>query len=325
MNSENPKLATSSVVRDRRAEISALMSGFTIETTPGSAAKIPDFREHLRAGTDVFVTFLAGSDFGATIEVAKRLRNEGFNPIPHIAARSTPSVAFLDDSLARLTGEANVNQVLTIGGAVAKPVGEFSDTMQLLGTGLFDKHGIRNIGVAGHPEGSQDITDEGIRTALKWKNEFAQRTGANVYVTTQFCFEAAPLIAWDRRLQAEGNRLPIHIGIPGLATIKTLMAHAKACGIGPSMRFISRQAMHVAKLLTVSAPDALVTELSEYKATDARCGITAVHVYPLGGLKKSADWAYAVVDGRIELKYNRNSGHAVGFEIQQAVPASSRS
>lgn len=151
MNSENPKLATSSVVRDRRAEISALMSGFTIETTPGSAAKIPDFREHLRAGTDVFVTFLAGSDFGATIEVAKRLRNEGFNPIPHIAARSTPSVAFLDDSLARLTGEANVNQVLTIGGAVAKPVGEFSDTMQLLGTGLFDKHGIRNIGVAGIP------------------------------------------------------------------------------------------------------------------------------------------------------------------------------
>lgn len=91
------------------------------------------------------------------------------------------------------------------------------------------------------------------------------------------------------------------------------------------MRFISRQAMHVAKLLTVSAPDALVTELSEYKATDASCGITAVHVYPLGGLKKSADWAYAAVDGRIELKYNRNSGHAVGFEIQQAVPASSRS
>jgi len=46
---------------------------------PGIRAKISDFREHLRAGTDVYVTFLAGSDFGATIEVAKRLRNEGFN------------------------------------------------------------------------------------------------------------------------------------------------------------------------------------------------------------------------------------------------------
>lgn len=323
MHSKGPELATSSVVRDRQAEISAFMSGFTIETTPGSAAKTADFREHLRPGTDVYVTFLAGTDFGATIEVAKRLRKEDFNPVPHIAARSTPSRAFLDDSLARLSGEANVNHVLTIGGAVAQPVGEFSDTMQLLGTGLFDKHGIRNIGVAGHPEGSPDITDEDILKALKWKNDFAQRTGADLYVTTQFCFEAAPVIAWDRRLQAEGNRLPVHIGIPGLATIKTLMAHAKACGIGPSMRFISRQAMNVAKLLTVSAPDALVTQLSEYKATDARCGITGVHVYPLGGLKKSADWAYAVVDGRIELKYDRNSGKAAGFDVPETVGASS--
>jgi methylenetetrahydrofolate reductase (NADPH) len=325
MHREGLQLATSAIVRDRRAEISALMSGFTIETTPGSAAKIPDFREHLRPGTDVYVTFLAGSDFGATIEVAKRLRNEGFNPVPHIAARAIPSLTFLDNSLARLTGEANVDHVLTIAGALAQPIGKFADTMQLLATGMFDKHGIRNIGVAGHPEGSPTITEESIRTALKWKNDFANRTGANVYVTTQFCFEAAPLIAWDRRLHAEGNRLPIHIGIPGLATIKTLVAHANACGIGPSMRFISRQAMNVAKLLTVSAPDALITELSEYKATDARCGITRVHVYPLGGLKKSADWAYAVADGRIELKYGGNSGYAVGFEVQETVPASSRS
>lgn len=323
MHSKGPELATSSLVRDRQAEISAFMSGFTIETTPGSAAKTADFREHLRPGADVYVTFLPGTDFEATIAVAKRLRNEGFNPIPHIAARSTPSRAFLDDSLARLTGEANVNHVLTIGGAVAQPVGEFSDTMQLLGTGLFDKHGIRNIGVAGHPEGSPDIADEGILAALRWKNDFAQRTGADLYITTQFCFEAAPIIAWDRRLQALGNRLPIHIGIPGLATIKTLLAHAKACGIGPSMRFISRQAMNVAKLLTVSAPDALVMQLSEYRATEAKCGITRVHMYPLGGLKKSADWAYAAADGRIELKYDRNSGEAVGFDVPEAVAPSS--
>jgi len=190
--------------------------------------------------------------------------------------------------------------------------------MQLLGTGVFDRHGIRDIGVAGHPEGSPDIKDEGIRAALKWKNEFAQRTGARMYVTTQFCFEAGPIIAWDRRLQAEGNRLPIHIGIPGLATIKTLMAHAQACGIGPSMRFISRQALNVAKLLTVSAPDALVTALSEYKATDPKCGISTVHVYPLGGLQKSASWAYAVAEGRIDLKYDLNPRYAIGFEVQAA-------
>ena len=36
--------------------ITALVDGFTIETTPGSAAKIPDYRAHLRSGTSVAVT-----------------------------------------------------------------------------------------------------------------------------------------------------------------------------------------------------------------------------------------------------------------------------
>ena len=274
------------------------MAGFSLETTPHSAAKIADFREHMRPGTTVYITFLPGSDFDDTIAVARRLRSEGFNPVPHFAARSIPSKTVLDASLKRLTEEAGVVQALLIGGAIPAPLGEFSDSMQLLATGLFDRYGIRKIGVAGHPEGSPDIADEAVKQALAWKNDFAKRTGAQMYIVTQFCFEAAPIIKWDERLQAEGNQLPIHIGIPGLATLKTLMAHAKACGIGPSMRFISRQAMNVAKLLTVSTPDRLVADLAAYQSRNPACGIKGVHMYPLGGLKKSAEWSYAVADGR---------------------------
>lgn len=302
--------ATAGVRSDTTQQIRQFMDGFTLETTPGSAAKIERFRDHVRVGTPVYITFLPGSNFDDTVSVARRLRGEGLEPIPHFAARSVPDKAFLNEGLARVCGEAGVTRVLVIGGAVPNPVGEFTDSMQLLDTGLFDKHGIRTIGLAGHPEGSPDISDEGIRAALRWKNEFAQRTSASLYLVTQFCFEAAPIIAWDQRLQAEGNRLPIVIGVPGLATVKTLMAHAKACGIGPSMTFIAKQAMNVARLLTVSAPDKLVTELAAYKATDPRCGISGVHMYPLGGLKKTADWSYAVVDGNFELGRNRT-----GFEV----------
>jgi methylenetetrahydrofolate reductase (NADPH) len=136
---------------------------------------------------------------------------------------------------------------------------------------------------------------------LAWKNAFAERTGADLYIVTQFCFEAAPVIAWDKRLRAGGNRLPIHIGIPGLATLKTLLGHAKACGIGPSMRFLTRQARNVTKLMTVSAPDRLVTDLAAYSASDPDCGIAGVHVYPLGGLRRSALWANAAADGQITM------------------------
>ena len=175
-----------------KQQIVDLMTGFTAETTPGSAAKTPDYRKHLRPGTVVYITFLAGSDFGDTIAVAKRLKREGFLPVPHLAARSIPDAAFLDDKLARLAGETGLEQVLVIAGAVDRPVGDYSDTMQLLETGLFDKHGIRKFGVAGHPEGCPDISDRSIADALAWKNDFAERSGAELYVLTQFCFEAGP-------------------------------------------------------------------------------------------------------------------------------------
>ena len=287
-----------------------LLAGFTTETTPAAAAKIADYRVHLRPGATIFITFLPGSSFTDTIAVATRLRREGFTPVPHVAARSLPGRAFLEDGLARLTGDAGVDQVLLIGGALDRPLGEFTDTMQLLDTGLFDKYGIARVGVAGHPEGSPDIPDAQVRAALAWKNAFAERTGASLYVVTQFCFEAAPVIAWDRRIQAEGNRLPVHVGLPGLATLKALIGHARACGVGPSMRFLTRQARNVAKLLTVSAPDRLVTALAAYRATDPGCGVHGVHLYPLGGLKRSARWAQAVVDGRFEM---REDGE--GFEV----------
>ena len=282
-------------------QIIDFVKDFTIETTPGSAAKIPNYRALIKEGTTVAVTFLPGSDFADTVSTAKRLKAEGFKPAPHFAARSIPSKAAFEDYLVRLQGEVGISEVVALGGAVPKPLGPFESSMQLLETGLFDKHGIKKIGVAGHPEGSPDISDKLIAEALAWKNAFAQRTGAELYIATQFCFEAAPLIAWDKAIQAEGNKLPIHIGVPGLATLKTLLGHAKACGIGNSMRLLTKQAMNVAKLLVVNTPDELVRDLAHYKATDPKCGIRKVHMYPLGGMKKSAAWCYAILDGAFEL------------------------
>lgn len=286
---------------DRKGGIQGLLTNFTVETTPASASKVADFRQVLRPGTSVYITFLPGSDFADTIAAAKRLRAEGFNPVPHLAVRGLPGKAFLDDALRRLKDQANVTEVLCIGGDIKTPVGEFADTMQVLDTGLFDKHGIRRIGVAGHPEGSPDIPAAAAAAALKWKNAFAERTGAELYIVTQFCFEAGPVIAWDRAIRAAGIKLPVRIGIPGIASIKTLLSYAKACGIGASAGFLTKHARDVTKLLTTSAPDKLLVDLAAYKTDDPACGIVGCHMYPLGGLKKTAAWTYAVVDGKFTL------------------------
>jgi methylenetetrahydrofolate reductase (NADPH) len=297
-----------------KRQIIDFVTDFTIETTPGSALKIPDYREHLRPGTKVAVTFLPGSDFADTITTAVRLKAEGFDPLPHFAARSIPSEALLETWLKQLQDQVGITEVVALGGAVDKPLGPFDSSMALLETGLFDKYAIRKIGVAGHPEGSPDISDQAIKEALAWKNAFTERSGAEIYIATQFCFEAAPIIAWDRAIQSQGNKLPIHIGVPGLATIKTLLNHARACGVGPSMRFLTRQARNITKLMTVSTPDKLVLELARYRAEDPGCGIARVHVYPLGGLRRSAAWTYAVADGDFSLK-PKDKGFTIDRDI----------
>ena len=270
--------------------LSQLLDEYSIETTPGAAAKIPDYGYILPAGTTVYVTLLPGSSIDDTISVCIRLAAEGFNAVPHYAARQIPNRDKLAASLQRFRDEANGSQVLVLAGSSKSPVGQFDNSMQLLETGLFDQMGITRIGVAGHPEGSPDIPNPTIREALTWKNSFAQRTDAHMFIVTQFCFQADAFIKWEQELAAIGNRLPIHIGIPGVATIGTLIKHAAACGVGPSMNFLKKQARNASKLLSNSTPERLLRELAQHLIDHPDSSIEKIHVYPLGGMRKSAEW-----------------------------------
>jgi methylenetetrahydrofolate reductase (NADPH) len=62
-----------------------------------------------------------------------------------------------------------------------------------------------------------------------------------------------------------GNALPIHIGVPGVATIGTLIKHAAACGIGASAQFLKKQARNATKLLMNSTPERLLKELMDHR------------------------------------------------------------
>ncbi len=281
-------------------QIQKAASDWSIEVTPTGATKIESFRDCLQPETTVNVTFLPGTDPMDTIAVAQRLHNDGMKPVPHLAARSLKDADQLDTLLSAFVEKAGVKEVLVIGGGVDKPVGQFSDSMQVLSTGLIQRHGIRSIGVAGHPEGSPDISGDEIAEALAAKNALAVAEGLDLYIETQFCFEADIVLDWEKRVRAAGNRLPIRIGIPGPATIKTLFRFAQISGIGPSMRFISKQARNVAKLMTVQSPHLLLDGLAEGMANDSECLIRHFHYYPFGGFAKTAAYAQAIADGKIE-------------------------
>ncbi|MDC0062890.1 methylenetetrahydrofolate reductase [Candidatus Puniceispirillum sp.] len=282
-------------------QIQTAAEGWSIEVTPAGATKIDSFAASLSPGTTVNVTFLPGSDPMETVAVAKRLHNEGMNAVPHLAARSLKDTDQIDSLLTSYRAEAGVDEVLIIGGGVDQPVGAFDNSLQILETGLLQKHGIRRVGVAGHPEGSPDISQIEIAEALGAKNEFAKREGLKMYIETQFCFEAPIVLEWEKAVRAAGNELPIRIGVPGPATIKTLFRFAQISGIGPSMRFISKQARNVAKLMTVQSPHLLLSDLAQGMADDSDCLIEHFHFYPFGGFAKTAIYANAIASGSIQL------------------------
>jgi methylenetetrahydrofolate reductase (NADPH) len=287
---------------DLKSAVSALCHDCSTEVTPASARKIGSFRDLLPIGTDVYITFLVGADYRDTVSLAARLRREGYNPVPHMAARGIVDRATLSDYLERAVGEAGVTQVLAIAGASNGSCGEFADSMQLLDTGLFERHGIRKIGVAGHPESCSCCAESALWDALHWKQAFARRSGLDVHVVTQFAFEAAPFIAYDRALGREGIDLPLHIGVPGVASLKTLLGYAVSCGVGNSIAFLRRQAQNVSRLLLPSAPDKLLLDLTRYVMSNPQTKIAKLHFFTLGGLQKTAHWVNAIRDGRFEVR-----------------------
>lgn len=273
--------------------LSNFLNGFSIEVMPRTAAKIEDFRAILPAGTRVYMAHIAGTPIEEMVASSKRIIDEGFPVMPHFPARIIADQATLEDWIKRYA-EIGVDQALLLAGGLDKAEGDFEDSMQLLGTGLFDKHGYKHLHVAGHPEGNRDIDPSGgdtaVMEALRWKDDFQKRTDAKMAIATQFLFESATVIDWADRLQAEGFTLPVHIGIAGPAKLQTMIKFAMTCGVGPSLRVLQRRAKDLTKLVMPFTPYDILTELAAHKAANPTFNVESVHFFPLGGINKTAEF-----------------------------------
>ena len=298
---ENKKLEFGHTNQVSSNQIISFLDGFSLETTPFIANKINNFSEFVRSSTTIFITFLPGSDYKDTIKTAKMINDQDLIAAPHFAARSIASKNMLEDYVSRVTGEADVKKILIIGGAGKKQLGPFADTISLLETGIFDKYGITDIGIAGHPEGSPDISDEDIKKALFLKNQFSETSDANFFIVSQFCFDTDVILNWSNKINSEGNKIPIIIGIPGVAKLSTLIKYSMSCGIGNSMNFLKKQAANVLNLVKTQEPNTLVKKLVNSKEILKKNGVTGIHLYPLGGIRKSSEWAYAIMDGKFHV------------------------
>ena len=215
---------------------------------------------------NVYITLLPGEDFRQVANKTKKLTNLGFNPVPHFPARSIKNLNDLKDYIKRCK-DCGVKQALVIGGS-AQPVGDFHCSLQLLETGLFE--GFR-IGIAGHPDGSPDISDSDLEKAMRDKKPYAD------YIVTQWLMEPEPIIKFVSK-----QTIPVHVGITGPMKISSLLKFANTVGAKNSINFIKSNLGKTFDLLRPKDPNDLIEKVKSVTNN--------FHIYTFGGLKETSAW-----------------------------------
>ena len=90
------------------------------------------------------------------------------------------------------------------------------------------------IGIAGHPEGSPNMSDQAIDEAMKSKSSFAD------YIVTQWTQDTNALSEFVNEAP-----LPVHVGLAGPASMKTLIKFAGFVGLKNTLSFAKKNASKI--------------------------------------------------------------------------------
>ena len=209
---------------------------------------------------------LPGGDYKDTAKQAVNLVKSGYNPIPHFPARSIETETQLKDYIS-ICKDGGVKQALIIGGS-REPIGKFDSSIQLLETGYFQK---MKIGIAGHPEGSPDISDSKIEKAMEDKKPYAD------YIVTQWLMDPQLIIDFISK-----QSVPVHVGITGPLKITSLIKFANIVGAKNSINFLRSNFSKALDLMKPKDPNDIIGKLKDHTEH--------FHIYTFGGLKETNKW-----------------------------------
>ena len=266
-----------------------MVDGYSLEMTAKELNGLREAAPLIRPKTQVAITFLPGEEMDQRVEAAKLVRELEFEPIVHISARRLTSKDELDTYLSRITTEAGVKRVFLIAGDPPEPEGPFEDSLQVIESGLLEKHGITIAGIGGHPEGHPNVSKDDLWVWMERKIAALRERGIVPLVVTQFAFDDDAIVDWVGEMRKRGIDVPVRLGVPGPAGIKRLLGFAARCGVGASANVMKKYGVSVTNLLGTAGPDKLVDSLNN-KLNDGEHGRVRLHLYPFGALTASAQW-----------------------------------
>lgn len=269
------------------------LGGYSLEATQPTGAEIDRLAERVVPGTEVYLSTPPFRPDEARAEAAIRLARAGLVPVPHVAARNVTDRRALEAFLERLADEAGVDRLLVIGGDLDRPRGPFASAAEIVDTVPLADLGIREIGIAGYPEGHPLIPDERLASLLAEKIDAAGTLGLGVHIVTQFCFDGRAIVDWLAATRRTHPGIPIKIGVAGPASLGALLKYAMRCGVKAPMEGLGRKLALARKLLAPVAPDDILRtvdrDLAARASTAGEATVTA-HFFSFGGLARTADW-----------------------------------
>ena len=274
-----------------------LVSNYSLEMTGKDVPGLTEAKDSIPAGTKINVTFLGNEDLDMRVTASKAVRDMGFIPVPHISARRLSSQDQLEEFLGRLQEVGATDSVFAVGGDPAEPEGPYPDSLSVIQTGLLQKYGVKEVSIAGYPEGHPDIATDVLWRHLEDKSAALKEQGLDATILTQFAFDTDPVIDWVQGVRGRGIESTIRIGTPGPAGIKRLINFARRFGVGANAMIVKKYGFSLTNLMGTAGPDTFVTDLSGLLAADPASGEVKLHFYTFGGLKATADWAHQYVDG----------------------------
>jgi methylenetetrahydrofolate reductase (NADPH) len=243
---------------------------------------VEDQFAHLPSDAVVTVTSSPSKGVGATLELARTLRERGFEVVPHLAARLTTGPGELRAVLGHLA-DLDVREVFVVAGDAAEPAGPYEGAVDLLRAMEDLGHGLERIGVTGYPESHAFIPDE---TTIRVMHEKARHA---THIVSQICYDPVTIGGWVGAVRARGVTLPIHLGIPGVVDTSRLLRISLRVGLGDSVRFLSKQSGVARRLLSGYRPDDLVEGLAPL-ACDPHAGIAGWHLFTFNEVANTEQW-----------------------------------
>lgn len=267
-----------------------LLDDYSLEITARDGDRLTEAAPLIPAWTRVNITALGTEDPTARLALAASAHRLGLTPVAHLSARRLTSAQELRSELQALADQETSASVVVVGGDPRRPEGPFDSALSVIETGLLPEHGVRQVGVAGYPDGHPDIDDATLVSALQHKLAALDAQELDATVLTQFSFDVDAVVAWITRVRDLGVTAPVRIGVPGPTSVKRLLAFARRCGVSTSAGVARKYGLSLGNLLTTAGPDAFVDELSG-RLDAASHGDVRLHLFAFGGPQSTAEWA----------------------------------